>query len=68
LGENVAAPVKKPEITAVGIQKLELTSMTNDGCSVIIIRSRTQAMEFSFFSLFLIIKVSLIRVLNMGIY
>jgi hypothetical protein len=59
LEEKVAAPVYKTENTAVGIrhadyetslypQKLALTSPTNGGRSVSIIRSRTQATEFSF--------------------
>jgi hypothetical protein len=56
--ENVAAPVLKIEYTAVGIrhadhvaplypQKLALTSPTSGGRSVGIVRSRTQATEYS---------------------
>jgi hypothetical protein len=61
LDRKVAAPVYKTENTAVGIrhadhvapsipQKLAITSPTSDGRSVGIVRSRTQTMEFSFFS------------------
>jgi hypothetical protein len=57
LEDKVAAPVWKTEIIAVGIrhvdhvahyqQKLALTSLTRGGSSVGIVRSRTQATEFS---------------------
>jgi hypothetical protein len=58
LKEKVAAPVYKAENTAVGIrhadhvaplypQKLALTSPTSGGRSVGIVRSRTEATEFS---------------------
>jgi hypothetical protein len=64
LKKKVAAPVYKTEITAVEIrhsdhstpiypQKLALTSPTSCGRSVGIVRSRTQAMDFSVFFLFL---------------
>jgi hypothetical protein len=60
LDRKVAAPVWKTENTAVGIrhaehvaplypQKLVITSPTGDGRSVVIVRSRTQTMEFSLF-------------------
>jgi hypothetical protein len=56
LEERVAAPVKKPEITAVGIRRadhatplyplqLALTSPRSGGRSVGIVSSRTKAME-----------------------
>jgi hypothetical protein len=56
LDRKVAAPIQKPENTAVGdprtdhvtplyLQKLALTSQTSGGCSVGIVRSRTQATE-----------------------
>jgi hypothetical protein len=58
LEERVSAPVKKIQITAVGIRsadhttplyslKLALTSTASGGCSVGIVSSRTQAMEFN---------------------
>jgi hypothetical protein len=58
LEEKVAAPVWKDKNTAVGIrhddnitssilQKLALTSPTSGGRSVGIVRSRTQAAEYS---------------------
>jgi hypothetical protein len=58
LEEKVAAPVEKTEITVVGIRHVEhvahsmrkvgiLTSPTNSGHSTGIIRSRTQATQFS---------------------
>jgi hypothetical protein len=61
LDRKVAAPVYKTENTAVGIRhadrvapfirkKLAITSPTSGGRSVGIVRSRTQTMEFSFFS------------------
>jgi hypothetical protein len=57
--EKVEAPVYKTEITTAGIRqadhvapyirkKLALTSPTSGGRSVSIVRSRTQATEFSF--------------------
>jgi hypothetical protein len=57
--EKIKAPVLKSENTAVGFhyadqmaplypQNLALTSSTSDGCSFVIVRSRAQAMEFSF--------------------
>jgi hypothetical protein len=60
LDRKVAAPVWKIENTAVGIRhadhvaplsakKLAITSSTSGGCSVGIVRSRTQTMEFFFF-------------------
>jgi hypothetical protein len=60
LKEKVAAAVYKTENTAVGIchadhatpsisKKLALTSSTNGGRSVGIVRSRTQATEFDFY-------------------
>jgi hypothetical protein len=62
LDRKVAAPVYKTENTAVGVRcadhvapsirkKLEITSPTSGGRSVGIVRSRTQTMEFRFFSL-----------------
>jgi hypothetical protein len=59
LDRKVAAPVYKTENTAVGIRhaehvafsvskKLAITSPTNGGRSVGIVRSRTQAMEYMF--------------------
>jgi hypothetical protein len=59
LDRKVAAPVQKTENTAVGIhhadhvapslrKKLAITSPTSGGCSVGIVRLRTQATEFSF--------------------
>jgi hypothetical protein len=51
LKEKVAAPVYKCENTAVGIRHanhVALTSPTSGGRSVGIVRSRTQATEFSF--------------------
>jgi hypothetical protein len=58
LDRKVAAPVQKTENTAVGIRhadhvtpsirkKLAIISPTSGGLSVSIVRSRTQAMEFS---------------------
>jgi hypothetical protein len=58
LDRKVAAPVYKTENTAVGIRradhvapsiskKLAITSPTNGGRSVGVVRSRTQTMEFS---------------------
>jgi hypothetical protein len=60
LDRKVAAPVEKTENTAVGIRhadhvtpsiskKLAITSPTNGGRSVGIVRSRTQTMEFVLF-------------------
>jgi hypothetical protein len=62
LEEKIAAPVWKAENMAVGnhhadhmapsnSKKWALTSLTSGSCSVGIVRSRTQATEFSFFSL-----------------
>jgi hypothetical protein len=59
LDRKEAAPVKKTENTVVGIRhadhvapiirkKLAITSPTSGGCSVGIVRSQTQIMEFSF--------------------
>jgi hypothetical protein len=59
LDRKVAAPVYKTENTAVGIRhadhvapsirkKLAITLLTSGGRSVGLVRSRTQAMEFSF--------------------
>jgi hypothetical protein len=54
LDRKVEAPVHKTENTAVGIrhalcpQTLALTSLTNGDRSVGIVRSQTQATEFSF--------------------
>jgi hypothetical protein len=59
LDRKVAAPVYKTENTAVGIhhadhvatsisKKLAITSLTSDGRSVGIVRSRTQTMEVFF--------------------
>jgi restriction endonuclease S subunit len=59
LDRKVAAPVYKTENTAVGIhhadlvapsirKKLTITSPTSSGRSVGVVRSRTQATEFSF--------------------
>jgi hypothetical protein len=53
--EKVAVPISKTENTVVGIlhadyvapQNLALTSPTNGGRSVCVVRSRTQATEFS---------------------
>jgi hypothetical protein len=67
LDRKVTAPGYKTEITAVGIRhadhvalsvskKLAITSPTNDGRSVGIVRSRSQTMEFS---LVLALKVPL---------
>jgi hypothetical protein len=64
LDRKVAAPVYKTENTAVGTRhadhvapfirkKLAITSPTSGGRSVGIVRSRTQTMEFSFFSEYL---------------
>jgi hypothetical protein len=61
LDKKVAAPVYKTENTAVGIRhadhvapsirkNLTITSPTSDGRSVGKVRSRTQIMEFSFFT------------------
>jgi hypothetical protein len=62
LNEEVAAPVKKTELTAVGIrcaehaappipQKLALTSPTSGGLSVDIVRLLTKGHGVKFFSL-----------------
>jgi hypothetical protein len=69
LDRKVAAPVYKTENTAVGIRhadhvapsiskKLAITSTTSGGRSVGIVRSRTQAMEFSFLVLYIYNVVS----------
>jgi hypothetical protein len=63
LDRKVAAPVYKTENTAVGIRhadhvapsirkKLAITSLASGGRSVGTVRSRTQTMEFSFFSFY----------------
>jgi hypothetical protein len=68
LEENVAAPVQKPENTAVRIRhtdhatlfmhkKLALTSPRSGGRSVGIVRLRTKAMELLVFIIIIIIII-----------
>jgi hypothetical protein len=74
LDGKVAAPIYKTENTAVGIryadhlaplypQKLAITSPTSGGCSVGIVRSRTETMEFLELRLSVVLFVFVLTIL-----